>query len=210
MSQDASPSPQPEIDIGQRMAEHEGLVHWVVRRQYLGTLSYGEALQAGRVALWQALQGYDPTRGHAFSTYAVAAITHAIWRAVSQTQPDPQEVLTPQPPQEAPNLEDLVAETWLQQALYRLVARLPPRLGQIIVAHYGLAGYSPQSFTAIGQALGISRQRVQQLHAEALLWLAHPAHSLALRQCLGRNTIADYRAYLARQRAWRRATRRSP
>jgi len=209
MSQDASPGPQPEIDIGQRMAEHEGLVHWVVRHQYLGPLSYGEALQEGRLALWRALQGYDPTRG-AFSTYAVPAIAHALWRAVSQAQADRREVLVPQPPQEAPDLEDLVAETWLQQALYRLVAALPRRLRQIVVAHYGLAGYSPQSFTAIGQALGISRQRVQQLHAAALLWLAHPAHSLALRQGLERNTLADYRAYLARQRAWRRATRRSP
>jgi hypothetical protein len=40
-----------------------------------------------------------------------------------------------------------------------------------------------------------------------VLWLAHPAHSLALRRCLARNTVADYRAYLARQRTWARARR---
>jgi hypothetical protein len=31
---------------------------------------------------------------------------------------------------------------------------------------------------------------------------------LALRQLLGRNTVADYRAFLAHQRRWRRMTRR--
>jgi len=53
----------------------------------------------------------------------------------------------------------------------------------------------------------VTRQRAQQLHAEALLWLAQPAHSLALRQLLDRNTPADYRAFLARQRAWLRRRR---
>jgi hypothetical protein len=33
--------------IAQALAEHERLVHWVVRRQWLGNLSYSEALRAG-------------------------------------------------------------------------------------------------------------------------------------------------------------------
>lgn len=57
--------------IAQALAEHERLVHWVVRRQWLGILPYSEALQVGRIALWRALEDYDPTQGTAFSTYAV-------------------------------------------------------------------------------------------------------------------------------------------
>jgi hypothetical protein len=56
--------------------------------------------------------------------------------------------------------------------------------------------------------LRVTRQRVQQLHTEAILWLAHPAYSLKLRQLVGRNTVADYQAYHARVRAWQRASRR--
>jgi hypothetical protein len=41
--------------MAQALAEHERLVHWVVRRQWLGELSYAEAVQAGRIALWRAL-----------------------------------------------------------------------------------------------------------------------------------------------------------
>jgi DNA-directed RNA polymerase sigma subunit (sigma70/sigma32) len=94
-------------------------------------------------------------------------------------------------------------------ALRQLVAQLPERLRTVIVAHYGLAAAPPQTFTAIGQALGVTRQRAQQLHVEALRWLAHPAHALELRQLLAHNSAADYRAFLAQQRRWLRR-RRSP
>ncbi len=85
-------------DINKAMARYERLMHWVVRRQWLGKLSYVEALQAGRIGLWRALQGYDPQRGTAFSTYAVPAIARVVWRAVAQAKPHPQEILTLQPP----------------------------------------------------------------------------------------------------------------
>jgi DNA-directed RNA polymerase specialized sigma subunit len=52
------------------MARHDGLVQAVVRGQVLGDLPFAEALQAGRIGLWRAIQGYDPKRGTAFSTYA--------------------------------------------------------------------------------------------------------------------------------------------
>jgi RNA polymerase sigma factor (sigma-70 family) len=183
-------------------------VHWAVRRQWLGRLPYAEALQVGRIALWRALLGYDPTRGTAFSTYAVPAMTRAVWRAVAQAHPRLPEVLTPHPPQAAPDLDKVAEDILVRETLHRLVARLPRPLHTVIVAHYGLAGDPAQPFATIGQTLEVTRQRVHQLHAEALLWLAHPAHSLTLRQRLDRNTAADYQAFLARRRAWLRARRR--
>jgi hypothetical protein len=89
-----------------------------------------------------------------------------------------------------------------------LVCDLPCRLAYVIVARYGLAGDPPQPWRAIAEGLRVTRQRVQQLHTEALLWLAHPAYSLKLRQLVGRNTVADYRAYHAQLRTWQRASRR--
>src|SRR5258708_14922590 len=65
------------------MAAHDGLVQWVVRRQWRGDLAFDEAVQIGRIGLWHALRGYDPARGNRFSTYAVPAITHAVWAAVA-------------------------------------------------------------------------------------------------------------------------------
>jgi RNA polymerase sigma factor (sigma-70 family) len=193
----------------QALAEHDRLVHWVVRRQWLGSLSYADALQVGRIALWQALRRYDPQRGYALSSYAVPAIERALWRAVAQARPYPQEVLTPHPPQAAPDLEQIVESAWVAQALDALLTRLPPRLHTVIVARYGLNGERPHTFAALGHRLGVTRQRAHQLHVEALLWLAHPAYSAALRRLLDCNTVADYRLYLRRLRTWLRVRRGS-
>jgi RNA polymerase sigma factor (sigma-70 family) len=189
------------------MAQHNGLVHWVVHRQWLGHLSYMEAVQAGLTGLWRAWQGYDPHRGTAFSSYAVPAITRAVWRAVKQAQPDTQEILTPHPPQESPDLEEAVQQVLVAEALQRLVATMPPRLHYVITARYGLQDHAAETFVTIGRALGVSGERARQLHTEALLWLGHPAHSLPLRQLLDKNSPADYQAYLARLRQWLRAQR---
>jgi RNA polymerase sigma factor (sigma-70 family) len=194
-------------DIGQALAAHEGLVHWVVRRQWLGELCYAEAVQVGRIALWRAVQRYDPQRGYAFSSYAVPAIKRAIWRAVAQAQPCPREVLTPHPPQAAPDLDEVVESDIVREALECLLTRLPHPLYEVIVARYGLHGEGPQTFAAIGRTLGVTRQRAHQLHMEALLWLADPTHSVEVRRLLDCNTVADYRVYLARLRTWLRARR---
>jgi RNA polymerase sigma factor (sigma-70 family) len=194
-------------DVDQALVEHERLVHWVVHRQWLGELSYVAAVQAGRLALWRAIQGYDPQRGVAFSSYAVPAIRRAVWRAVAEAQLPVREQLRADAGQATVELEAIVTSRLVAAAVRSLVAQLPQRLRTVIVAHYGLAEVPPQTFAAIGQALGVTRQRAQQLHAEALLWLAQPTHSLTLRQLLDRNTTADYRAFLAQQRRWLRRRR---
>jgi DNA-directed RNA polymerase specialized sigma subunit len=50
------------------------LVHYVLRRRVSDELAYADLLQVGRLGLWQAVLHFDPTRGVAFSTYAVVAI----------------------------------------------------------------------------------------------------------------------------------------
>jgi len=195
------------LGMDQLLAAHERLVHWVVHRQWLGELSYVAAVQAGRLALWRAIQGYDPQRGVAFSSYAVPAIRRAVWRAVVEAQPPVREQLQAHPRQASVELEAIVTSRLVAAAVRSLVVQLPERLRTVIVAHYGLAEVPPQTFAAIGQALGVTRPRAQQLHAEALLWLAQPTHSLTLRQLLDRNTTADYRAFLAQQRRWLRRRR---
>jgi RNA polymerase sigma factor (sigma-70 family) len=203
-----SPGRGPGISAEQ-LAEHEGLVRWVVRQQWLGDLPFADALHEGRVGLWRALQGYDPTRGSRFSTYAVPAIARAVWRAVSQDQRQASALAERLvvPTVELPDLTEQVCQAQVRAELRRLVGTLPPRLGQVTIAHYGLAGNPPQSFAAIGQALGLTRQRVQQLHVVALLWLAHPDHSLALRRLLERNRRSDYQQFASRQRKYARTRR---
>jgi RNA polymerase sporulation-specific sigma factor len=194
--------------LAQQMAQHERLVHWVVRRQWLGTLSFQDALHEGRIGLWSALCHYNPERGTAFSTYAVPAIAHALWRAVAREN----RYSGPNSPHTAWVTDigaiEALDRAQINAALHDLAAQLPARLRYIIVAHHGLGGSSPQTFAAIGAVLGVSRQRVHQLHGQAILWLAHPEHSLPLRRLLERCCRQDYQRALARQRQAARQPRR--
>jgi RNA polymerase sigma factor (sigma-70 family) len=194
------------------MERHEGLVRAVVRRQVLGDLPYREALQAGRVGLWRAILRFDPERGYAFSTYAWPCIVHHVWRAVkvhtraSETEHVPsyaqwhtqwQSISRTDP-------ETIAAARAAHDALHALVRRLPERLQSIIVARYGLHGQRGCLYRQVGQLLGLSGERVRQLHSEALVWLRHPARTQHLRSLLGRHTVADYVWAEAQAQRWLR------
>ncbi len=199
--------PSPSVsrsDLDVLMARHDGLVHAVLRRQWGGSLSYDERLQVGRIGLWHALQGYDPDRGFAFSTYACKAIEREIWRAVRQSRP-PDPLLSFEP---SANLQAEPDEVLLQaeacSALHALVRHLPATLGQGLIAYYGLGDEPPRRLRQLGRQLGLSHEAVRLRLWAALVWLRHPAHSLALRQLLGCNTVADYQLADAAAQRWLR------
>lgn len=181
------------------MERHDGLVHAVVRRQVLGDLPYAEALQAGRIGLWRAILRFEPDRGHAFSTYAWPSIVHHVWRAVKvHTRACRAEQAVPGA---GPSVWQRMACTdparivaaWrVHCTLHALVARLAERLRFIIGARYGLGGQRTCFYREIGERLGVSGERVRQLHSEALVWLRHPAHSYHLRSLLNRHRLSDY------------------
>jgi RNA polymerase sigma factor (sigma-70 family) len=198
-----------QSELAAQMAAHDRLVAWVVRRQRLGSLSFAEALQAGRIGLWHALCHYDPTRGTAFSSYAVPAIARAIWDEVAAASPSPlldvgEEVNRWEETDPGERLD----QAQVRATLHALVAALPERLRAVVVAHYGLDGTLPQTFAQIGKGWGVSRQRVHQLHVAALLGLAQPSASHALRRLVERQHRTDYQRTLARQRQVARRTRR--
>jgi RNA polymerase sigma factor (sigma-70 family) len=188
------------------MATHDGLVQAVVRQQVLGQLPFAEALQAGRIGLWRAIRGYDPQRGVVFSTYAWPAIQRQVWRAV-QVYHRPRRPPPVSPARSAPGQDP--AQVWetagVQAALYDLVARLPTaRLRYIIVARYGMTGALAATYPQIGAVVGLSAERVRQLHTAALVWLRQPAHAQQLRSWLERHTAADYEAADAQAQRWLR------
>jgi RNA polymerase sigma factor (sigma-70 family) len=195
------------IVSSEQIAAHEGLVRWVVRRQGLAGLPFDDALHEGRIGLWSALRHYDPSRGTAFSTYAVPTIARAVWRAVATHAHHRPPAYAPPTASAVDDFAALVHAAQVEAVLLDLVDTLPARLRGVIVDYYGLGDRPPRTFTAIGQTLGVSKQRVQQLHVAALLWLAHPAHSLPLRRLLERHRRVDYQQARARRREVLRARR---
>lgn len=178
------------------MAQHDGLVHRVLRRQWRGALSYTEALQEGRIGLWRAILGYEAERGIAFSTYAGVAIARKVWQAVELRQAreekleqvwDWEEEANP-----GPGVLSCLLVREVQAALKVQVQELPARQRRIVEAYYGLEGQGPQTLAEMGRQLGCSRQAVSYHHHRALQRLRHPASSARLRELLGRNRREDY------------------
>jgi RNA polymerase sigma factor (sigma-70 family) len=192
------------------MKRHDGLVHAFIQRQGSGDLTYEEALQAGRIGLWHAIQGYDPARGTAFSTYAWVAIWRQVYRRGQELSRDTDVWLPDRPSWVEPDPAEEVDQELTIAILYDLVGQLPKRLRRVIVGRYGLGEQPPCTLKELGEELGLSGERVRQLEQDALAWLRHPAHSERLRQLLGKNTAADYRRALAQNAALRRSRRRKP
>ena len=194
--------------VQQAMRQHGGLVHAFIQRQGGGEIPYEEALQAGRIGLWRAIQGYDAARGTTFSTYAWVAIYRHIHRRAKELSRDAdvevEEIpISPVVPDPGEELERKLTKG----ALHDLVNQLPEHLRRVIVGRYGLGEHPPCTLKELGEELGLSRERVRQLQQEALAWLRHPAHSWYLRHLLGKNTAADYRRALAQNAALRRVRR---
>jgi RNA polymerase sigma factor (sigma-70 family) len=179
------------------MARHEPLVVYATSRQNLGHLPFEEAVQAGRMGLWKAILGYDPQRGCQFSTYAYPAIVHEIWKAVkmhcdaNRCAHDLRHWVLFFPVWEA-GLAQRQAEREVQACLQAMVRQLPKRLRHIIRSRYALDGEPLQTLAAIGQEMGLTRERIRQLQVEALVWLRHPAHSQELRTLLRRHSQQEY------------------
>ncbi len=167
------------------MIRHDGLVQAVVRRQVLGDLPFAEALQAGRIGLWRAIQGYDPKHGTAFSTYAWPCIVRHVWRAVKVHS----RFHSPLVPSDG--LSSLAGSdpalaweaTAVEQALHYLVQCLPGRLCYV-VARYGLDGTLPTTYRRKGTHLsgrrlaqpdhpGLPGPRSNRYHRH-LTWLSSP------------------------------------
>jgi len=179
------------------LLRHEGLVHLVVQRQWLCTLPYDQAIQAGRHGLWRAILGFDPERKNRFSTYAYAAIMRQVWAVVKAERrrlgrEAPLGVLAVYWYQTGEDPAWLRDQQEIGQSLRALVKRLPVRQRRVIVAYYGLEGQGPQTLQAIGDQLGLTQERVRQLRNEALMWLRQPAHSQELRSLLARHNLGQY------------------
>ena len=184
------------------LRQHDGLVQWVIRRDCRSDLAYAELVHEGQIALWQAIMHYDPGRGVAFSTYAVPAIRHRLWRLVREAErPQGYGVLAA-----AADPAELAAQVWQRQAvraaLSELLAYLPERSYHVIVSSYGLDGEAPLSLAAIGQLYGLSRERVRQMRNDALALLRLPALSGRLRRLCDQSDRAAYQRAQALNRAW--------
>jgi len=178
------------------LREHSGLVYRMVNRLASGKAEYEDLFQEGRIGLWQAIVHYEVGRGVAFSSYACVVIQHQLWEAVRRSQ-KAEGWLEVGGREEA---LDRAVRVWQQEQIHPALKEelevLPEQLRQVIELHYGLDGAVPQNLAQIGRAWGLCRERIRQLHNEALALLRLPALSIQLRSLCERGERSHYRETL--------------
>lgn len=191
------------------LCQHEGLVHVIIRRSWVGSTEYDDLLQEGRIGLWRAICGFDVQRGTAFSTYAWPILERQIWRAVAKSER--QTTAPPLPWPQPPDPEAAAIAAWQAAAV---AAALPPALRllnrrgrQVITAAYGLEGQPACSLAAIGRRYGVSRERVRQWRNDALVLLRLPAIAGQLGVLTDQNDRQAYRRRRQLSQRWLRRRR---
>jgi RNA polymerase sigma factor (sigma-70 family) len=179
------------------LRQHEGLVRQIVVHQRLCGLPFEEALQAGRIGLWRAIEGYDPQRGTQFSTYAYPAIIRQVWDAVRrkcawERRQVPEGLLGVYFAAKSPEEGQKAEWEEVEDRLRGMVAGLPERQLEVIRRRYGLEGHPRETLAEIGDEWGVSRQRVYQIEEAALMSLRQPGNSQELRSLLERHSQGEY------------------
>ena len=85
---------------------------------------------------------------------------------------------------DSPSPPDRVSASMLKDQLMEILVDLPPREVKILQMRYGLLDGQTYTLEQVGRKLGVTRERVRQIEAQALSRLRHPAHARRLRDFL--------------------------
>lgn len=146
-------------------------------------LGLHDAAQAGFLAMLRAADQWDPNKGAQFSTYACTSIWKAIMDACSDACPIPSNKsarrngrfppghIRPLPPSRVDVTDAVFLQDDPEQAevldLHQALTLLPARWRRVLDESF----VHGRTYHEIGLMLGVTKERVRQIRAEALAWL---------------------------------------
>jgi RNA polymerase primary sigma factor len=86
---------------------------------------------------------------------------------------------------ETPPPDDTATYNLLKEYLVSVLASLPPREVRILQLRYGLLDGQSYTLEEVGRKMGVTRERVRQIQAQALSRLRRPSIKIRLRDYLG-------------------------
>jgi RNA polymerase primary sigma factor len=84
-----------------------------------------------------------------------------------------------------PEPDDAASAQLLREQLRAILKSLNPRERQVLEMRFGLKDGQSHTLEEVGQAFGVTRERIRQIEAKALRKLRHPLRSRKLRDYLG-------------------------
>ncbi len=85
---------------------------------------------------------------------------------------------------DSPAPAEMATQHLLREELEQVLAGLPPREVRILQLRYGLIDGQSYTLEEVGRKMGVTRERVRQIEAQALSRLRHPIHWRKLRDYL--------------------------
>ncbi len=135
----------------------------------------GDFISEGLIPLMRAIDLFDVSRGHRFSTYATWAARNQMVRLLIKQRTLPELALSEEQaqwqhiPDERPPRRDETGPLKQQEFVTRLIQTLSDREQQIVRARFGLDGEpAGQSLAEISLQMGLSKERIRQLAMKAL------------------------------------------
>jgi RNA polymerase primary sigma factor len=83
--------------------------------------------------------------------------------------------------EESPAPAEAATHNLLREQLEEVLGTLPPREVRILQLRYGLLDGQSYTLEEVGRKMGVTRERVRQIEAQALSRLRHPSHRRKLR-----------------------------
>ena len=75
-----------------------------------------------------------------------------------------------------PSPIDTIDARELTISVKKAIEQLPEKLQNIVFKKFGMCGHHEHTYDEIGKELGVSRERVRQLHARAIRTMRHPKY----------------------------------
>lgn len=151
------------------------LVSSAARKYVSEALDFDELFSEASVILLKAIDLFDPERGFRFSTYYVNAVMRHLHKLARNRSRRSQEVfaaegeflsqLATTSTDELEIADEIIAGTQFKE---RAEKTLSHRHYAVIALRCGLDGVESHSFAAIGDDLGVSKERARQLFNEAI------------------------------------------
>jgi RNA polymerase primary sigma factor len=86
--------------------------------------------------------------------------------------------------EDSPAPVEIATKNLLREQIQDVLSTLPPREVRILQLRYGLLDGESYTLEEVGKKMGVTRERVRQIEAQALSRLRHPSHRRKLRDYL--------------------------
>lgn len=152
------------------------LVVSVAKRYAKGPEHLFQLISDGNMSLLRAVEKFDYARGFKFSTYATWALVKNYARTIPQElryqsrfRSPSDDVLTAAPDERNARLRAWNIAWESEEKVSRLLGHLSDREQQLIRYRFGLGDENnPMTLRAVGQKMGITKERVRQLESRAI------------------------------------------